>query len=58
MQKKMKNCVYCGDSDKTCDECDTIICEECYEAIHPYDDDPFYVVYLCKTCAQKGDQNE
>ena len=56
----MKNCEYCDDSDKTCDECDTIICEECYEAVRPYEDDPLYIIYVCKMCAQKyrGEQNE
>ena len=49
----MKNCNYCDDNESTCEECNTLICEECYSVVYPYEEDPFYSIYLCSKCAKK-----
>ena len=50
------NCEYCdeGDDKKVCDECKEVyICEECYCVKQPYEDDKFFVIYVCRECLNK-----
>ena len=50
------NCQYCtSDKNNTlCDRCNEVrICEECYWVIAPYEDDPFYQMYVCGECSSK-----
>lgn len=54
-----KNCQYCEeDPEIVCDRCGKFICEDCYCADAPYEEDPFYIEYICYECMLKAHPKE
>lgn len=50
-----KNCEHCKDDiNNLCEQCNkTIICENCYKIIQPYEEDNLYKIYTCSECAKQ-----